>query len=160
MGLPFSVFASSLTMTIVILPMLITNFEDALTSVPEGYREAGAGLGMTNLQQLFRIILPYAREGLMTGVILAVARIIGESAPVYLTLGTAIQMPVQGFLSQGATLTTAIFILASESQPEVAEHTIYLIALITVILVFTLDFGSQKISQYFLDNPHSSRYKI
>lgn len=160
MGLPFSVFASSLTMTIVILPMLITNFEDALTSVPDGYREAGAGLGMTNLQQLFRIILPYAREGLLTGIILAMARIIGESAPVYLTLGTAIQLPAEGFLSQGATLTTAIFILASESQPEVGQQTIYLISLITIILVFTLDMGSHKISQFFMDNPRASRYKI
>ncbi|ATZ16249.1 phosphate transport system permease protein [Entomoplasma freundtii] len=154
--LPFSIFASSLTMTIVILPMLITNFEDALSSVPEGYREAGAGLGMTNLQQLFRIILPYAREGLMTGIILAMARIIGESAPVYLTLGTAIRMPAEGFLSQGATLTTAIYMLAAEAQPGKGQESIYLLALITVLLVFALNIGIQKIATFFTKNNDSS----
>lgn len=151
-GLPFSVLAAALTMTLVILPMLITNFEDALSSVPDGWREAGAGLGMTRLQQIFKIVLPYAREGLITGIMLAMARIVGESAPVYLTLGTAIRMPAEGFLSSGATLTTAIYMLAAEAPPGPDQQIIYLLALITVLLVFALNFGSERISALFMPN--------
>lgn len=155
MGLSFSVLASSLTMTMVVLPMLITNFEEALSMVHKEYREAGAGLGMSSTQQLFKIVLPYAREGILTGIILAMARIVGESAPVYLTLGTAIRMPTEGFLSSGATLTTAIYMLASEARPGKIQEVIYLLSLITMILVFTLNQSSSHISA-FLSNKASS----
>ncbi|WP_051350827.1 phosphate ABC transporter permease PstA [[Acholeplasma] multilocale] len=146
MKLPFSILAAALTMTIVILPMLISNFEDALTSVPQSYREAGAALGMSKTKRLFKIVLPNSMEGIITGTILAMARIIGESAPVYLTLGTAIRMPTEGFLSSGATLTTGIYMLASEAGPGRGESIAYLMSLVTIILVLTLNFTSGKIS--------------
>lgn len=144
--LPFSVLAASLTMTIVVLPMLISNFEDALTSVPDSYKEAGSALGMSKLGILFKITLPNSMEGIITGIILAMAKIIGESAPVYLTLGTAIRMPSEGFLSSGATLTTGIYMLASEAGPGRGESITYLMSLMTIVLVLTLNFASMKIS--------------
>jgi phosphate transport system permease protein len=146
MKIPFSILAAALTMTIVILPMLISNFEDALTSVPAAYREAGAALGMSKVKRLFKIVLPNAMEGIITGTILAMARIIGESAPVYLTLGTAMQMPHEGFLSSGATLTTGIYMLSAEAGPGRGEAIAYLMSLMTIVLVLTLNFASGRIS--------------
>ncbi|WP_198511469.1 phosphate ABC transporter permease PstA [Williamsoniiplasma somnilux] len=146
LGLPFSVLAASMTMAIVILPMLISNFEDALTSVPESYKEAGAALGMSKTKILLKIVLPNSAEAIITGIILAMAKIIGESAPVYLTLGTAIRMPTEGFLSSGATLTTGIYKLASEAGPGKGESIAYLMSLMTIVLVFALNTTSSRIS--------------
>ncbi|AUB31936.1 phosphate ABC transporter permease PstA [Spiroplasma floricola] len=145
MGIPMSVFASSLTMTIVILPSMITAFEDSITSVPSLYKEAAYGMGMTKTGVLFKIIIPNSTKGLVTGTILAVARIIGESAPVYLTLGTAVRMPSEGFFSSGATLTTQIYMMASEGNDPHTLGVAYQIALVTIFLVLGLNFLSKYI---------------
>ncbi|KAF5299523.1 hypothetical protein FQR65_LT19508 [Abscondita terminalis] len=139
MGLPMSIFASSLTLTIVILPMMIASFEDAITSVPLSYREAAYGMGMSKTGVTFKVVIPNAMQGILTGIILGMARIIGESAPVYLTLGTSVRMPSEGFMSSGATLTTEIYMLASEGANSGAMNTAYMMALITVLLVLFLN---------------------
>ncbi|ASZ08990.1 phosphate ABC transporter, permease protein PstA [Mesoplasma chauliocola] len=159
LGLPFSILAAALTMTIVVLPMLISNFEDALQQVPHQYREAGAALGLTKIQTLFKIILPNAMEGIITGIILAMAKIIGESAPIYLTLGTDIQMPTQGFLSQGTTLTTGIYMMVAEGIPGHGQGTIYLMALITIILIVGLNFTSGRLSSLLVQKSKDLKAK-
>ncbi|ATZ20765.1 phosphate ABC transporter permease PstA [Mesoplasma coleopterae] len=159
LGLPFSILAAGLTMTIVVLPMLISNFEDALQQVPHQYREAGSALGLTKIQTLFKIILPNAMEGIITGIILAMAKIIGESAPIYLTLGTDIQMPTQGFLSQGTTLTTGIYMMVAEGIPGHGQGTIYLMALITIILIIGLNFTSGRLSSLLVQNTKDLKAK-
>ncbi|AUM62894.1 phosphate ABC transporter permease PstA [Spiroplasma monobiae] len=145
MGIPMSVFAASLTMTMVILPSMITAFEDSITSVPQLYKEAAYGMGMTRTGVLFKVIIPNATKGLVTGTILAVARIIGESAPVYLTLGTSVRMPTEGFFSSGATLTTQIYMMASEGNDPHTLGVAYQIALVTIFLVLGLNFLSKYI---------------
>ncbi|WP_031542015.1 phosphate ABC transporter permease PstA [Mesoplasma photuris] len=160
LNLPFSILAAALTMTIVILPMLISNFEDALTSVPPSYREAGAALGMSKPKRLFKIVLPNAMEGIITGTILAMARIIGESAPIYLTLGTAIRLPSEGFLSSGATLTTGIYMLASEAGPGKGESIAYLMSLMTIVLVLSLNFASGSISKLVTTGGAKVKFKL
>ncbi|ATZ21448.1 phosphate ABC transporter permease PstA [Mesoplasma tabanidae] len=159
LGLPFSILAAGLTMTIVVLPMLISNFEDALQQVPHQYREAGSALGLTKIQTLFKIILPNAMEGIITGIILAMAKIIGESAPIYLTLGTDIQMPTQGFLSQGTTLTTGIYMMVAEGIPGHGQGTIYLMALITIILIIGLNFTSGRLSSLLVQKSKDLKAK-
>ncbi|AVN62273.1 phosphate ABC transporter, permease protein PstA [Mesoplasma coleopterae] len=159
LGLPFSILAAGLTMTIVVLPMLISNFEDALQQVPHQYREAGSALGLTKIQTLFKIILPNAMEGIITGIILAMAKIIGESAPIYLTLGTDIQMPTQGFLSQGTTLTTGIYMMVAEGIPGHGQGTIYLMALITIILIIGLNFTSGRLSSLLVQKTKDLKAK-
>ncbi|WP_075048901.1 phosphate ABC transporter permease PstA [Spiroplasma turonicum] len=146
MGLPMSIFAASLTMTIVIMPMMITSFEDSITSVPTLYKEAAYGLGMSKTGVVIKVILPNALKGFMTTIILSVSRIIGESAPVYLTLGTAVRMPTDGFFSSGATLTTEIYMLASEGSSAELLGVAYQIAFVTIILVLGLIFLSRYIS--------------
>ncbi|QHX36907.1 phosphate ABC transporter permease PstA [Spiroplasma sp. BIUS-1] len=145
MKIPMSIFAASLTMTMVILPSMITSFEDSITSVPSLYKEAAYGMGMTKTGVLFKVVIPNATKGLVTGTILAVARIIGESAPVYLTLGTAVRMPGEGFFSSGATLTTQIYMMASEGNDPHTLGIAYQIALVTILLVLGLNFLSKYI---------------
>ncbi|AGR41512.1 phosphate ABC transporter permease PstA [Spiroplasma taiwanense] len=145
MGIPMSIFAASLTMTIVVLPSMITAFEDSITSVPILYKEAAYGMGMTKTGVLLKVVIPNATKGLVTGIILAIARIIGESAPVYLTLGTAVRMPGEGFFSSGATLTTEIYMMASEGSDPETLGVAYQIALVTVLLVLGLNALSKYI---------------
>jgi len=142
LGMPISIFVSSLTMTLVILPVLITSIEDALTSVPNSYREAAYGMGMTKAKVVFFVVLPNAMRGIVTGVILSMTRIIGETAPVYLTLGTAVRMPTEGFFSSGAALTTQIYMMAAEGNNPNTISIAYQIALVTLLLVLGLNWLS------------------
>ncbi|WP_339033843.1 phosphate ABC transporter permease PstA [Spiroplasma endosymbiont of Cantharis rufa] len=158
MGIPMSIFAASLTMTIVILPSMITNFEDSITGVPLLYKEAAYGMGMTKTGVLFKVIIPNSTKGLVTATILAVARIIGESAPVYLTLGTAVRMPSEGFFSSGATLTTQIYMMASEGNDPHTLGVAYQIALVTIFLVLGLNILSKYIG--FKLNPIHKKVSI
>ncbi|AEM68631.1 phosphate ABC transporter permease PstA [Mycoplasma putrefaciens] len=158
--IPFSVIAAALTMTIVILPMLIKNFEDAITGVPKTYREAAAALGLSRTKRLFKIVLPNAMQAIITGIILAMARIIGESAPIYLTLGTAIRMPLEGFMSSGATLTTGIYILASEAGPGVGQAIAWLMSFVTIVFVLTLNFTSGRISGLLVRANQTTNHKL
>ncbi|ASP27966.1 phosphate ABC transporter permease [Spiroplasma corruscae] len=146
MGLPMSIFAASLTMTIVIMPTMITSFEDSITSVPTLYKEAAYGMGMSKSGVMFKVVIPNSLKGFMTTVILSVSRIIGESAPVYLTLGTAVRMPSDGFFSSGATLTTEIYMLASEGSTAELLGTAYQIAFVAILLVLGLIILSRYIS--------------
>ncbi|KEZ18978.1 phosphate ABC transporter permease PstA [Mycoplasma capricolum subsp. capricolum] len=158
--LPFSIFSASFTMTIVVLPMLIKNFEDALTSVPLSYREAAIALGLSKTKTLFKIVLPNALQAIITGTILAMARIIGESAPIYLTLGTAIKYPDKGFLSSGSTLTTGIYKIASESAPGQGNDIAWLMSLITIIFVLTLNLSSSKLSLLLIRSNKKVRFEF
>lgn len=144
--LPMSIFASSLTMAIVVIPMLTSNFEDALSQVPANIKEAGSALGLSRNKVLFKITIPNAINGIVTGIILAMAKIIGETAPVYLTLGTALRMPSEGFLSSGATLTTEIYMLASEGGGGEATSIAFLFSLVTMILVLSLNLLSERVT--------------
>lgn len=139
MGIPLSILAASLTMTMVILPSLIISFEDALSSVPNIYREAAYGMGMRKSKMVFLVVLPNALPGLLTGTILSIARIVGESAPVYLTLGTVVRMPSEGFMSPGATLTTEIYMLVQEGSNGEAMKVAYQLSFITLLFILALN---------------------
>ncbi|WP_338984017.1 phosphate ABC transporter permease PstA [Spiroplasma endosymbiont of Othius punctulatus] len=139
MGIPLSIMASALTMTMVILPSLIISFEDALWSVPNIYREAAYGMGMRKSKMVFLVVIPNAMPGLLTGTILSIARIVGESAPVYLTLGTVVRMPSEGFMSPGATLTTEIYMLVQEGSNAAAMKVAYQLSFITLLFILSLN---------------------
>ncbi|AOG60709.1 phosphate ABC transporter permease [Spiroplasma helicoides] len=147
MGLPMSVFAASLTMTIVILPSLINVFEDSISGVPYMYREAAYGMGMTKTKVIIKVVIPNAMQGMITGIILSIARIIGESAPIYLTLGTSVRMPGEGFFSSGATLTTQIYMMAAEGSSAETLGIAYELATVTILLVLGLNWLSKYLAK-------------
>ena len=100
----YSLLAGSLTLSIIILPVIIRTTEEALKVVPPSYREASLGLGATRFQTLYKVILPSAIPGILSGVILSMGRVIGESAALFLTAGTVYKIPTS-IMSSGRTLT-------------------------------------------------------
>ena len=88
LGWSYSLLAGAVTLAIMILPLIIRTTEEALISVPDSYREGSFGLGAGKLRTVFKIILPCAVPGILAGVILAIGRIVGESAALIFTAGT------------------------------------------------------------------------
>ena len=89
----FSILAGAFTLSIMILPLIMRTTEEALKSVPDSYREGSFGLGAGKLRTVFRIVLPSAVPGILAGVILAIGRIVGETAALIYTAGSVAQIP-------------------------------------------------------------------
>jgi phosphate transport system permease protein len=109
----YSMLAGSFTLAIMILPLIMRTAEEALLAVPDAYREGSFGLGAGPLRTVFAVVLPPAAPGIFAGVILAVGRIIGESAALIFTAGTVAQLP-RNLFSSGRTLAVHMYALSSE----------------------------------------------
>jgi phosphate transport system permease protein len=109
----YSILAGSFTLAIMILPLIMRTAEEALLSVPDIYREGSFGLGAGPLRTVFAVVLPPAAPGIFAGIILAVGRIIGESAALIFTAGTVARIP-KSLLSSGRTLAVHLYNLSSE----------------------------------------------
>ena len=116
LGWTFSILAGVLTLAMIILPLIIRTTEEALLAVPDSYREGSFGLGAGKMRTVFRVILPTAVPGIMSGVILAIGRIVGESAALIFTSGSGHDIPgaLTGSGSSAATLTVHMYILSNE----------------------------------------------
>lgn len=112
-----SVLAGALTMSIMILPLIIRTAQEALKSVPALYREGSFGLGAGKLATIFRVVLPSAVPGILSGVILAIGRIVGESAALIFTSGTNIGDVTLNLMESRRTLAIHMYMLASEGLP-------------------------------------------
>ena len=132
----YSLLAGSLTLSIIILPVIIRTTEEALKVVPPSYREASLGLGATRFQTLYKVILPSAISGILVGVILSIGRIVGESAAILLTAGTVAKMP-SGIMSSGRTLTVQSYLVTQEAG-NIEEAAAVGIVLITIILIINI----------------------
>ena len=134
MGMGLSLLAGSLTLSIMILPLVIRATEEALKSVPKGFREGSFALGAGKLRTVFKIVLPTAAPGIFAGVILAIGRIIGESAALIFTAGTIAQHP-EALLASVRTLTVHMWALSGEGfyLNEAYATAVVLLALVFVI---------------------------
>ncbi|MDF2869513.1 MAG: pstA [Anaerocolumna sp.] len=152
----YSILAGSLTLSILLLPTIISTTEEALKEIPRSYREGSYGLGATKLQTIGRIILPGALPGILVAVILSIGRIVGESAALIFTAGTIAQIPegLVGGKSSAATLTTKMYWLIKESGDLSAASSI---AVILLILIVLLNIASKMITKVFLKKTGSSR---
>lgn len=139
----FSLIAGILTTTIMVLPLIIRSTEEALISVDDSLREASFGLGAGKLRTIFNVILPVAMPGILSGVILAIGRIIGESAALIYTLGSSTNLP-HSLLSSGRTLAVHMYVLSSEGF-HVNEA--FATAVILLVLVLVLNGLSTFISR-------------
>lgn len=137
MGLGFSLIAGALTLTVMILPLVIRTTEEALKSVPDGYREGAFALGSGKLRALFKIVLPSAMPGILAGVILATGRIVGETAALIFTAGSFAQMPT-GITSSGRTLAVHMWALSSEGHFVNEAHATAVVLLIIVLFINTI----------------------
>ncbi|MBP0983959.1 MAG: phosphate ABC transporter permease PstA [Oscillospiraceae bacterium] len=130
----FSILAGVITLAMMILPLIIRTTEEALLAVPDSYREGSFGLGAGKMRTVFRVILPTAVPGIMSGVILAIGRIVGESAALIFTSGSGHNLPsaLIGSGSSTATLTVHMYILSNEGL-----HTDQAFASAVVLLAVT-----------------------
>ncbi len=136
LGWGFSLLAGSFTLAIMILPLIMRSAEEALKSVPDNYREGAYGLGAGKLRTVFQIVLPAAMPGILAGVILAVGRIVGETAALIYTAGTVAQVPVNPMQS-ARTLSVHMYALSSEGLHTNEAYATAVVLLLVVILINT-----------------------
>lgn len=134
LGLSYSVLSGSLTMSIMILPFIIRTTQEALIDVPNSYREAALGLGSSKLYMIFKVVLPSAIGGILSGVILSIGRIVGESAALIYTLGSVAKIP-ENILSSGRTLAIHMWALSSEGFHTNEAYATAVILLVVVLLM-------------------------
>ncbi len=133
----FSLLAGAFTLAIMILPLFMRTTEEALLSVPDSYREGSFGLGAGKLRTVFYIVLPSAVPGILAGVILAIGRIVGETAALIYTAGSVAQVP-SSVLGSGRTLAVHMYLLASEGLYMDQAYATAVILLVLVVVINTL----------------------
>lgn len=143
LGWGFSLLAGAFTLSIMILPLIMRTTEEALKAVPDSYREGSFGLGAGKLRTVFRIVLPSAIPGILAGVILAIGRIVGETAALIYTAGTVAQIPSSVFGS-GRTLAVHMYNLSSEG---LYMDQAYATAVILLVLVVGINALSNVIAR-------------
>ena len=132
-----SLLSGALTMVIMVLPLIMRTAEEALKSVPDSYREASFGLGAGKLRTIFTIVLPSAVPGILAGVILAIGRIVGETAALIYTAGTVAKVPSSVFGS-GRTLAVHMYNLSSEGLYMNQAYATAVVLLVLVVLINTI----------------------
>ncbi len=143
----YSLLSGAMTVSIILLPVIIRQTEESLKAVPMSYREGSLGLGVTKIQTIRKVVLPSAVPGIVVAVILSVGRIVGESAAIFLTAGTAARIP-GSFFESGATLTVKAYTVAKEEgNIEMACA----IGTVIVVLVIVINFSSKFISTRFMN---------
>ena len=148
MDLDKSLLAGALTLVIMNLPTIMRTTQESLKTVPQSYREGAFGLGAGKWRVIRTVVLPNCVEGVITGCILSVGRIVGESAALLFTAGFAHALNglFEGLFSSGATLTVALYVYATEDGDfEVA----FAIAAILMILTLLINLSATLIGKYF-----------
>lgn len=145
----YSLLAGAMTVSIILLPTIITTTEEALKTIPNKYRESSLGLGATKLQTVTKVVLPNAVPGILVAVILSIGRIVGESAALLLTAGTVAQIPkaLVGNSASGATLTIKAYTLMKEEND---LTTACAIGIVLLVMIVVLNFLSKWVSRRFL----------
>ncbi|MDD9174810.1 MULTISPECIES: phosphate ABC transporter permease PstA [Aliivibrio] len=138
LGLGFSILSGALTLSILILPVIIRTTEEALMAVPQTFREGSYGLGASKIYTIWRLILPSAMPGILTSVILSIGRVIGESAPVFLTAGMVARIP-DSLLDSGRTLTVHLYKLTTELFTIDEWNQAYGTATVLIVLVLIIN---------------------
>lgn len=150
LGLKYSLLAGTLTVGIMVLPLIIRSTEEALLSVDDSLREASFGLGAGKLRTIFRVVLPVAMPGILSGIILSIGRIVGETAALMFTLGTATQIPKTLAYSgaSGRSLALHMYMLSSEGMHVGESYATGVILLIIVLMINGLStFLSNKLTK-------------
>lgn len=137
LGWGFSLLAGAFTLAIMILPLIMRTTEEALKAVPDSFREGSFGLGAGKLRTVFRIVLPSAVPGILAGVILAVGRIVGETAALIYTAGTVANIP-DSVMGSGRTLAVHMYNLASEGLYMDQAYATAVVLLLLVVGINTL----------------------
>ena len=139
----YTLLSGAITLAIMILPLIMRTTEEALLSVPDSFREASFGLGAGRLRTVFKIVLPSAVPGILAGVILAIGRIVGESAALIFTAGTNPVVPDSLFAST-RTLSVHMYALMNEGLYTEQAYATAVVLLVVVILINALSAVAAK----------------
>ncbi|HFI0084063.1 TPA: phosphate ABC transporter permease PstA [Streptococcus suis] len=142
LGLGLSIIAGAMTLSIMILPLIMRTTEEALLSVEDGYREGSFALGAGKLRTIFQVVLPSALPGIFSGVVLALGRVIGESAALIFTAGTVAEVATN-LTSSGRTLAVHMYLISGEG---IYVNQTYATAVILLILVIVMNLLSEWIA--------------
>ena len=154
MGLKASLLAGALTLVIMTLPTIVRTTQEALKTVPQSYREAALGLGAGKWRMIRTVVLPSSVDGIVTGCILSIGRIVGESAALLFTAGMG--MSLNNFFSSfsnfvhssGATLTVALYVYAKErAEFDVAFAIAAILMLLTLVINLTAKLVGKKLKK-------------
>lgn len=152
LGFGYSLLTGSLTLILMVLPLITRNTQEALKTVPDMYRNGAYGLGSGKWHMIRTILIPSAMPGILTGAILAIGRIVGESAALLFTAGSAKLLPkgLMGLLNKplqsGGTLTIQMYLSAtSEGDFETA----FGIAVVLLVIVLAINLGTKALTSRF-----------
>ena len=151
LGLKYSILTGTLTLTLMVLPLITRNTQEALKTVPNSYRYGAVGLGAGKWYTIRTILLPSTMPGIITGVILAIGRIVGESAALLYTAGSSNLLPqtakayLDKILQPGGTLTIQLYLSASDGEFDVA----FGIALVLIVVVLTINMVTKILAKKF-----------
>lgn len=148
LGLKTSLLAGALTLVIMNLPTVMRTTQESLKTVPQSYREGAYGLGAGKWRVIRTVVLPDCVDGILTGCILSVGRILGESAALLFTAGFAHSLNgfVEGLFGSGATLTVALYVYAKEQG---AFDVAFAIAAILMLLTLVINLSAACLGHYF-----------
>jgi len=133
-GWGFSMLSGAMTLSVMVLPLIMRTTEEAIRSVPESYREGSYGLGAGRLRTVMKIVVPSAMPGILSGIILSIGRIVGETAALIFTAGTVAKVPAS-VMSSGRTLAVHMYALLSEGlyTKQAQATAVVLLALVSLI---------------------------
>ena len=149
--LDYSILTGTLTLTLMVLPLITRNTQEALKTVPNGYRQGAVGLGAGKWYMIRTILLPSSKPGIITGVILAIGRIVGESAALLYTAGSSDLLPATAkayfdkIFQSGGTLTIQLYLSASEGEFDVA----FGIAVVLLVIVLGINYATKLLAKKF-----------
>ncbi len=148
LGLGYSVLTGSFTLTLMVLPLITRNTQEALKTVPDSYRSGALGIGATKWYMIRTILLPSAAPGILTGVILSIGRIVGESAALLFTAGSGFQLPKNIFgklFESSGTLTIQLYLSMQKAKYDQA----FGIAVVLLIIVLGINLLTRFLTNRF-----------
>ncbi|MCL2766518.1 MAG: phosphate ABC transporter permease PstA, partial [Peptococcaceae bacterium] len=137
LGLKYSLLGGGITLAIMILPIIVRATEERLLAVPISLREGSYALGSSKVRTIFSVVLPCAASGIMTSLILAIGRVVSESAVLILTIGMVVNKMPENITSPGTSLALDVYFFASHGYPEQAAAT-GVVLLVLVVFINTL----------------------
>ena len=148
LGMGYSLLAGIFTLSVMVLPTIMRTTEEAIKAVPDMYREGSFGLGAGRPGTIFRIVLPAAAPGILSGIILAMGRMVGETAALIFTAGTVTGV-AKGLLSSGRTLSVHMYALLNEG---LYTDEAYATAVVLLVLALGLNMLSELAAKRFGNN--------
>jgi phosphate transport system permease protein len=152
LGLKYSLIGGGITLAIMILPVIVRSTEESLRSVPLSLRESSYALGSSKVRTIFSVVLPCATSGIITSLILAIGRVISESAVLILTIGMVVNKMPENFAAPGTSLALDVYYFGSHGYPEQAAATGVVLLVLVVIMNLLASFLGKVLGKGELAN--------